>query len=558
MTSLVVMSQSIAVSKTGSLNIQRLSQRSAVSNVGSLNIQKEIKPAIINVVEGSVRFEDASGNNAIDANETCYISMKVRNDGKGDGLGCNARLRMTGNTAGITYRDVSLSKIAVGAIQEVKIPITAGMNTQDGQVNAVFQVEEPNGFGTDEIQMTINTKAFVSPMLKIVDYAVTGASGSTLKKKEAFDLQLVLQNTQHGVADDVQVSVKLPENVFTLEGEQIRSYNTLKAGEAQSLEYQLIVNNNYTSSTIPIQVNIREKHGKYAENRTINLQLNQTLASAKISVAEIEQKQEEIQIARISSDVDKNIPTVRVKNERTFAVIIANENYQTVASVPYARNDGNVFAQYCKQTLGMPESNVHLVTDATLNNIRSEVEWLQQVSKAYGNNAKIIVYYAGHGIPDESTKSSYLLPVDGIANNVNSGYKLDELYATLGALPAQCVTVFLDACFSGSKREAGMLASARGVAIKAKASTPQGKMVVFSAAQGDETAYPNKDEGHGMFTYYLLKKLQETEGSCTLGELSSYITTNVSQKSIVLNKKSQTPTVSVSTGMDDWKNLKLR
>ncbi len=535
-----------------------MAQSSGISKVGSLNIQKEIKPAIINMVEGSVRFEDASGNNAIDANETCYISMKVRNDGKGDGLGCNARLKMTGNTSGITYRDISLPKIAVGAIQEVKIPITAGMNTQDGQVNAVFQVEEPNGFGTDEIQMTINTKAFVSPMLKIVDYAVTGASGSTLKKKEAFDLQLVLQNTQHGVADDVQVSVKFPENVFTLEGEQIRSYNTLKAGEAQSLEYQLIVNNNYASSTIPIQVNIREKHGKYAENRTINLQLNQTLASAKISVAEIEQKQEEIQIARISSDVDKNIPTVRVKNERTFAVIIANENYQTVASVPFARNDGNVFAQYCKQTLGMPESNVHLVGDATLNNIRSEVEWLQEVSKAYGGNAKIIVYYAGHGIPDESTKSSYLLPVDGIANNVNSGYKLDELYATLGALPAQCVTVFLDACFSGSKREAGMLASACGVAIKAKASTPQGKMVVFSAAQGDETAYPNKDEGHGMFTYYLLKKLQETEGSCTLGELSSYITTNVSQKSIVLNKKSQTPTVSVSSGMDDWKNLKLR
>jgi hypothetical protein len=37
---------------------------------------------------------------------------------------------------------------------------------------------------------------------------------------------------------------------------------------------------------------------------------------------------------------------------------------------------------------------------------------------------------------------------------------------------------------------------------------PQGNMVVFSAAQGDETAYPNNDEKHGMFTYFLLKKLQ--------------------------------------------------
>lgn len=541
-----------------SLSMMAMAQSSAVSKIGSLNIQKEIKPAILNLVEGSVHFEDATANNAIDANETCYISLKVRNDGKGDGLGCKARLKMTGSTAGITYNDITLPTIPVGAEKEVKIPLTAGMNTQEGQVNATFFVEEPNGFGTDEIQMTINTKAFVSPMLKIVDYAVTGTSGGTLTKKKPFDLQLVLQNTEHGLAEDVTVSVKFPDNVFTIEGEELKSYRTMKAGEAHSLEYQLIVNNNYTANTIPVQVSIREKHGKYAENKTINLELNQAFASTKIAINEIAVKRDEIQIAQIGSDVDKNIPQVTVNNEHSFAVIIANENYQTVESVPYARNDGNIFAQYCHQTLGLPESNIHLVTDATLNNMRSQVDWLKQVSKAYGGNAKIIVYYAGHGIPDEQTRASYLLPADGIGSNTASAYKLDDLYAALGAMDAKCVTVFLDACFSGSKRENGMLASARGVAIKAKSGALSGNMVVFSAAQGDETAYPNKNEGHGMFTYFLLKKLQETQGDCTLGELSDYITTNVSQKSIVLNSKSQTPTVNAASGMSGWQSLKLR
>lgn len=541
-----------------SLSMMAMAQSSAVSKIGSLNVQKEIKPAILNLVEGSVHFEDATANNAIDANETCYISLKVRNDGKGDGLGCKARLKMTGSTAGITYNDITLPAIPVGAEKEVKIPLTAGMNTQEGQVNATFFVEEPNGFGTDEIQMSINTKAFVSPMLKIVDYAVTGTGSGTLTKKKPFDLQLVLQNTEHGLAEDVTVSVKFPDNVFTIEGEELKSYRTMKAGEAHSLDYQLIVNNNYTATTIPVQVSIREKHGKYAENKTINLELNQAFASTKIAIDEIAVKRDEIQIAQIGSDVDKNIPQVTINNEHSFAVIIANENYQTVESVPYARNDGNIFAQYCHQTLGLPESNIHLVTDATLNNMRSQVDWLKQVSKAYGGNAKIIVYYAGHGIPDEQTRASYLLPADGIANNTASAYKLDDLYATLGAMDAKCVTVFLDACFSGSKRENGMLASARGVAIKAKSGALSGNMVVFSAAQGDETAYPNKNEGHGMFTYFLLKKLQETQGDCTLGELSDYITTNVSQKSIVLNSKSQTPTVNAANGMSGWQSLKLR
>ena len=89
----------------------------------------------------------------------------------------------------------------------------------------------------------------------------------------------------------------------------------------------------------------------------------------------------------------------------------------------------------------------------------------------------------------------------------------------LSAAPAESVTVFLDACFSGTKRESGMLASARGVAIKVRDEVPQGKLVVFTAAQGDETAYQYAEKGHGMFTYFLLKKLQESKGDVTLGEL---------------------------------------
>ncbi len=104
-----------------------------------------------------------------------------------------------------------------------------------------------------------------------------------------------------------------------------------------------------------------------------------------------------------------------------------------------------------------------------------------------------------------------------------------------------------------------MLASARGVALKVKSGVPQGNMVVFSAAQGDETAYPNTEQQHGMFTYYLLKKLQETKGDVTLQDLGNYITTNVRQQSIVKNGKSQTPCVTPSSSIgSEWQNWKLK
>ena len=257
-------------------------------------------------------------------------------------------------------------------------------------------------------------------------------------------------------------------------------------------------------------------------------------------------------------DVDDDIPIVAKKNEKVFAVVIANEKYQMEKAVQYAKNDGRVFAEYCRKTLGLPEKNIHYVTDATLNNLKYELKWLQNVMKVYRGEAKVIFYYAGHGIPDEQNKNGYLLPIDGYGSDVTTGYALDDLFKTLGNMPSKSVTIFLDACFSGAKRDGDMLASTRGVAIKVKQNAPQGNMVVFSAAQGDETAYPYNEFEHGLFTYYLLKKLQETKGDVTLGELGDYIKTKVEQQSIVVNGKLQSPSImSAPLIGNDWKTWKL-
>ena len=211
-----------------------------------------------------------------------------------------------------------------------------------------------------------------------------------------------------------------------------------------------------------------------------------------------------------------------------------------------------------QRTLGVPENHIRFMLNAGLNRIRSSVRWLTQAMEVSEGKARVLFYYAGHGIPDESNKEAYLLPVDGIGSDVESAYPLNRLYKELSELPAERVTVFLDACFSGAKREGDMMASARGVAIKVKESAPQGKMIVFTAAQGDETAYPFKSQQHGMFTYYLLKKLQETQGNATLGEIGDYLTTEVKRQSFVENNKVQTPTIVPSAGLQNtWRGLHL-
>lgn len=258
-------------------------------------------------------------------------------------------------------------------------------------------------------------------------------------------------------------------------------------------------------------------------------------------------------------NVDANIPQVKVKNENTFVLVIGNENYKRLAPVPYATNDARVFAAYCEKTLGIPKTNIDVLPDATQGDLRHGINTLVNRLEAFHGEAKAIVYYAGHGIPDEKEKTAYLLPVDGFATDVESGYSLEKLYKTLGETASQQVVVFLDACFSGAKRDGEMLASARGVAIRVKKSTPPGKLLVFSAATGNETAICDKDRHHGVFTYYLLKCLRDHKGNVKFGDLSAYVTDMVRKRSVIINSgKIQTPTVIPSTSMSsDWQEVEI-
>lgn len=259
----------------------------------------------------------------------------------------------------------------------------------------------------------------------------------------------------------------------------------------------------------------------------------------------------------VKSDIDRNIPAAGHSNSKTFALVVANENYRRECQVPFAANDGRIFAEYLKKTLGLPDDNVQLVVDGSLNDLKFGLNKLSQICGAFPEEASVIVYYAGHGIPDESSKDAYLLPVDGYGSDPTTGYSLRDLYASLAAMPSKQTTVFLDACFSGSERGGNMMQSARGVRIKPKAPAVDGNVIVLSATMDDETAYPYETEGHGMFTYFLLKKLQETKGDVKLGELADYIITKVKQTSILKNDKIQTPTVTASPKTPDWQNLRL-
>lgn len=259
------------------------------------------------------------------------------------------------------------------------------------------------------------------------------------------------------------------------------------------------------------------------------------------------------------SDVDKDIPSTGTKNDKTFALVIGNENYLNEIKVPYALNDAKIFREYCTNTFGIPENQVHYIENATFGQMQGEIQWLIDVIRAFNGEAKIFFYYAGHGVPDETNHDPYILPIDGNSVVSATSIKLDDLYNKLQLAKTKSVTVFLDACFTGTARSGSLMADSRGVAIKPKMNVLRNNLVVFSATSNNETALPYKEENHGIFTYFLLKRIKETNGNVSYGDLYDYIKTNVYKQSIVINRKAQTPSVNTSFDIADlWKSFTLK
>lgn len=264
------------------------------------------------------------------------------------------------------------------------------------------------------------------------------------------------------------------------------------------------------------------------------------------------------------ADVDKNIPQNPKTFPLRFALIIGNEDYcshqvdlQAEVNVDYARNDASAFKQYAIKTLGIPKSNITFLLDATTGQMKQAIAKMNLIAKNAQGKAQLFVYYAGHGLPDEQNKEPYLIPVDISGKNVTDGIKLIDFYKKLTEYPTKRVTVFIDACFSGGARNQGLLA-ARSVKIKAKTNELTGNLVVFSASSGEQSALPYSDKRHGIFTYFLLKKIQETKGNVTYNQLSEYIHDNIALQSVVINDKEQTPQTNVSpTVYNEWKNWQL-
>jgi hypothetical protein len=137
---------------------------------------------------------------------------------------------------------------------------------------------------------------------------------------------------------------------------------------------------------------------------------------------------------------------------------------------------------------------------------------------------------------------------------VQSGIKLQDIYNSFSEGESAGVTMFIDACFSGGARNQ-QLVKARGVKIVPRSDYLPGNVVSFSASSGTQSSNAYMDKKHGMFTYYLLKNLQESKGQITYKDLYENLKKKVKMESVRINNKEQDPQINIGEKAKEvWEN----
>ena len=382
-----------------------------------------------------VKFIEPSGNNILDAGELGKIQLTVKN--LGDGPASMVKIKNSTTTKNITFDEQKvITQIFPGQSQTINLTLKASKQLQTDTSDFLISFSEENGFHPAPVEVSFGTQSFIPPKIEFIEAAIDdGNRNSKIENSEIIKVTALIQNKGQGKASDVRAIFRIDNDAIVPINQNLRSQliGTLQPGESKKVNFDFVVNNDYKGSDkLPIKITLVEEEGIYGTESNLGLQLNQMMmSSTKINVEGRYEGRKEITEASLTSDVDKNIPEVGVKKSNRFALIIGNENYSKFSKdlnsevdVDFAAQDAKVFSNYVEKTLGVPSENIETYIDATTVQMKRGLEKLVNYAQALKGDAELIVYYAGHGFPDEVTKESYLIPVDVTGTRLKEGVSL--------------------------------------------------------------------------------------------------------------------------------------
>ncbi len=231
------------------------------------------------------------------------------------------------------------------------------------------------------------------------------------------------------------------------------------------------------------------------------------------------------------SEKSETLKTI-TKAGKYYALIIGNNNYKHLPQLQTAKNDAQEIEKVLSQKYGF---ETKLLLDATRNGISRA---LNKHIKILGENDNFLIYYAGHGIYDETGKKAYWLPVDALRDDDTEWIIIDDITTKIRRVASRHVLVVADSCFSGTMT--------RGISINVGSNRYLDKMVkkpsrTLIASGGNEPVSDSGGKGHSVFAEALIQGLAEMDRDVFTAEQLYY----AHIKEQVAGNAEQTPEYSV-------------
>jgi uncharacterized caspase-like protein len=227
---------------------------------------------------------------------------------------------------------------------------------------------------------------------------------------------------------------------------------------------------------------------------------------------------------------------------KLFAVVIGISQYdhfgQSISNLKYADRDAQSFLEFLKTPAGggLTDDAVTLLLNeqATTANIRHALFTFLTAAQPQDT---VVIYIAGHGAPDpHDPRNLYLITADTKPDDMGGTafpmWQMQDVFERV--LKANKVITVADTChsygFSGARAEEAGAKGSNLINQYMERYASKGQRAVITASDISESSYEDAQwgDGHGVFTYFLLRGLngeadKNHDGVVTAGELFAYL-----------------------------------
>ena len=521
------------------------------------------------VLEDKV-FEEPGGNRILDGAENGELVLKVRNDGLGPGQ-VAVRLTPLSDMDHLDYRRyIEAGSLEVGETRTIRVPIQADAEVLDGRREMRVELVEERTRATIPFSFRFATRALTRAEFRVIvrDYDdgrfFAGNTPDGLIK--AGEMVKVVANVQNvgGAAEGVEAEVHMAgeKNISfarDLKGSTDSRFalGTLGKGEDRDVEFYFFTTPVFAASKVEVSLRVRAVGGAFGTEQMLVFDIGQSVRTEEVLAVE----GVEDQIGVVSPvgveliDIEELPQGSKTRLKNGIGIIFGIEEYRYTFPATYKNRDAATFFRYCRDVLGIPEERIVLRMDGDATKAEFDYifepgdtpnqGWLKKRLRKPAEAARtdLFVYLAGHGFPDLSTGSPYLIPYDVRPEQTTNGVSLEKLYQTLSAFGTRSVTVFVESCFSGasgyerSGTERLLAVDMNPVFPVIEAPVVGPHTVVFAATSGKKPSNNRGDLKHGIFTYFVLKGLggaadSDGDRAVTVEELFTYVEREVPRKAL--------------------------